>query len=45
MMEIKGQIHEIIYINDSNSYTIAEFEKEDGETITVVRISSIYRRR
>ena len=45
VMEIKGQILEIIYRNDSNSYTIAEFEKEDTEALTIVRISSIYRRR
>ena len=35
-MEIKGQINEFIYKNDSNSYTIAEFEKNDGEVLTVV---------
>ena len=45
VMEIKGQILEIIYRNDSNSYTIAEFEKEDTEALTIVRVSSIYRRR
>lgn len=44
-MEIKGQILEIIYRNDSNSYTIAEFEKENAESLTIVRISSLYRRR
>jgi len=35
-MEIKGQILEIIYRNDSNSYTIAELEKDDGDNLTVV---------
>lgn len=34
-MEIKGQISEIIYQNDVNSYTIAEFETEE-ELITIV---------
>lgn len=34
-MEIKGQISEIIYQNEVNSYTIAEFET-DEELITVV---------
>ena len=35
-MELKGQITELIYKNDSNSYTIAEFEKEDGDSLTIV---------
>lgn len=34
-MEIKGQISEIIYQNEVNSYTIAEFETED-ELTTIV---------
>lgn len=34
-MEIKGQISEIIYQNEINSYTIAEFETEN-ELITIV---------
>lgn len=34
-MEIKGQISEIIYQNEVNSYTIAELETED-ELITIV---------
>lgn len=34
-MEITGQIQDIIYKNEINSYTIADFETED-ETITVV---------
>lgn len=34
-MEIKGQISEIIYQNEVNSYTIAEFETEE-EQITIV---------
>ena len=44
-MEIKGQILEIIYRNDSNGYTIAGFEKENGEILTVVRVFTFYRRR
>ncbi len=35
-MEIKGQIEEFIYQNESNSYSIAVFSLEDGEVITVV---------
>ena len=35
-MEIKGQIEEFIYQNESNSYSIAVFLLEDGEVITVV---------
>ena len=41
-MELKGQITELIYKNDSNSYTIAEFEKnmsEDHEKGIVLTIS------
>ena len=34
-MEIKGQISEIIYQNEVNSYTIAEFETEE-ELTTIV---------
>ena len=34
-MEIKGQISEIIYQNEINSYTIAEFETEE-DLITIV---------
>ena len=34
-MEIKGQISEIIYQNEVNSYTIAEFET-DEELTTIV---------
>ena len=34
-MEIKGQISEIIYQNEVNSYTVAEFETED-ELTTIV---------
>lgn len=40
-MELKGQIEEIIYQNDSNSYTIAVFETEEN-VITIVRIFTIY---
>ena len=35
-MEIKGQIVEIIYRNDSNSYTVAELEQDNGDLLTVV---------
>ena len=35
-MEIKGQIIEIIYRNDSNSYTIAELEQDNSELLTIV---------
>ena len=35
-MELKGQIEEIIYQNESNSYTIAVFQADDQEAITVV---------
>lgn len=35
-MEVKGQIVEVIYKNDSNSYMIAELEKDDGDLLTVV---------
>lgn len=40
-MELEGQIDEIIYQNESNSYTIATFITEE-EVYTVVRISSVY---
>ena len=36
VVELKGQVQGIIYRNDANSYTIADFEKEDGDTITIV---------
>lgn len=35
-MEIKGQIIEFIYKNDANSYTIADFEQDNGENLTIV---------
>ena len=35
-MEIKGQIIEFIYKNDSNSYSIAELEQDNGDFLTVV---------
>ena len=35
-MEIEGQITNIIYRNDTNSYTVAEFETSNNEEITVV---------
>ena len=34
-MELKGQIEKFIYQNEANSYTIAEFETEDEQTIVV----------
>lgn len=35
-MEIKGQIEEFIYQNETNSYTIAVFLTEEDEVLTVV---------
>lgn len=35
-MELKGQIEEFIYQNESNSYSISVFQKDDGDLITVV---------
>lgn len=35
-MEIKGQIEDFIYQNEVNSYTIAVFQTEEQEIITVV---------
>lgn len=35
-MELKGQIEEFIYQNESNSYSIAVFTTEEQEVITVV---------
>ncbi len=35
-MELKGQIEEFIYQNEANSYTIAVFQCDDGEVLTVV---------
>lgn len=36
-MEIKGQIEDFIYQNESNSYTIAVFQRENEiEPLTVV---------
>lgn len=35
-MEIKGQIEEFIYQNESNSYSIAVFTTEENEVLTVV---------
>ena len=34
-MELKGQISEIIYQNEVNSYTIAEFETDEEQTTIV----------
>ena len=34
-MEIQGEVKEIIYQNEINSYTVAEFETEEGETTIV----------
>ena len=39
-MEILGEIQSIIYKNEVNSYTIAEFETEE-ELTTIVRIFTI----
>lgn len=35
-VEIQGQIEEIIYQNEVNSYIVAEFNSNDEETITIV---------
>lgn len=35
-MEIEGQITNIIYKNETNSYTVAEFETIENEEITIV---------
>jgi exodeoxyribonuclease V alpha subunit len=35
-MELKGQIEEFIYQNESNSYSIAVFTTEEQEVVTVV---------
>ena len=35
-MELKGQIEEFIYQNESNSYSIAVFLAENQDVITVV---------
>ena len=35
-MELKGQVEELIYQNEANSYTIAVFVTEEQEPITVV---------
>ena len=35
-MKIIGEIRDIIYKNEINSYTIAEFEKDDGDFLTIV---------
>ena len=34
-MEITGEVTDIIYQNELNSYTVAEFETKDGD-ITIV---------
>lgn len=34
-MEITGEVKELIYQNEMNSYTVAEFETEEGEIIIV----------
>ena len=36
MLELKGQIEEFIYQNESNSYCIAVFSTDEQEIITVV---------
>lgn len=35
-MELKGQLEDIIYQNESNSYTIAVMQTEDLEVVTIV---------
>ena len=35
-MELKGQIEDFIYQNESNSYTIAVMQTEDLEVVTIV---------
>lgn len=35
-MELKGQIEEFIYQNETNSYTIAVFQTNEQEILTVV---------
>ena len=35
-MELRGQIEEFIYQNESNSYTIAIFSTEEQDVVTVV---------
>lgn len=35
-MELKGQIEEFIYQNESNSYSIAVFTTDEQEVLTVV---------
>ncbi len=41
-MELEGELEEIIYKNEENSYTIATLVTET-EVFTVVRLSSIYK--
>ena len=36
ILEIEGQLTNIIYKNDTNSYTVAEFLTNENEEITVV---------
>lgn len=35
-LEIEGQITDIIFKNDTNSYTVADFQMNDNDTITIV---------
>lgn len=35
-LELKGQIEEFIYQNETNSYTIAVFQTDEQEILTVV---------
>jgi len=39
-MKLEGQLQEIIYQNDSNSYTIAVLKTEEDEVIEVARPKS-----
>lgn len=34
-MELKGEIKEVIYQNEVNSYTVAEFETNEGDIVIV----------
>ena len=35
-MQVEGQIVDIIYKNEINSYTVATFETVEGEELTIV---------
>lgn len=42
MQEIEGQIIEIIFQNETNGYTVCEFNTENFGEITVVRLFTFY---